>query len=495
MCAVQLVVASPAGGTVVKVQATGSRLTPPAEVTIPEGQQSVSFAIRVAPSDMDEQALITASIPGGVRTTSLPILGIRPTIVRFAGNVARAGNWIDAEIELNRPNVPEVARLSLTSSIPEIRLPRSITTRPGQTRVTFKVYIDPTAKAQTSEIAIQFGQTVLRAALPIEPGRAPILNLPGEMATRFDEPVSFTLSAIDPDGLPLVYAVEGLPSGANFDPASGAFSWAPGQDQQGKYEVVLTATNTAQAVTTGRVVINVDAGQPVATVLRNAATSMGPACSPGALASLEGRWLGSDRNGVSDPSGSATSLHGAAVKVNEEYVPVVFASWNRVTFVCPAAEPGRTLNVVVETEAGTSEALTGSSAAIAPGLFTMDGMGAAQGLAYLSGTSLLATSRDYRGLGQPAQPGDSITIHATGFSEGSLPIVTVGDLVARVESVQRVPGVAGIVEITVTAPPGVPEGDRVPILVTFPLSDAELASSSDRVRSNVVTIAIEPAKE
>jgi uncharacterized protein (TIGR03437 family) len=462
---------------------------------IPEGQQGISFAIRVTPSDMDEQPLITASIPGAVQTTSLPILGIRPTIVRFTGNVARAGNWIDAEIQLNRPNVPEVARLTLTSSAPEIRLPRSITTRPGQTRVAFKAYVDPAAKQQTAEITIQFGQTVLRSSLPIESGHAPILNLPREMATRFDEPVSFTVSASDPDGLPLVYAVEGLPSGANFDAESGAFSWTPVQNQQGKYEVVLTATNAAQAVTSGRVVINVDAGQPVATVLRNAATSIGPACSPGALASLEGRWLGSDRNGVSDPSGSATSLNGAAVKVNEEYVPVVFSSWNRVTFVCPAAEPGRTLNVVVETQAGTSETLTGSSAAIAPGLFTIDESGAAQGLAYLSGTSLLATSRDYRGLGQPAQPGDSITLQATGFGEGSVPIVTVGGLVARVDSVQRTPGAAGVVEITVTAPPGVPEGDRIPVLVTFPLSDAESASGSDGVRSNVVTIAIEPAKE
>jgi uncharacterized protein (TIGR03437 family) len=87
------------------------------------------------------------------------------------------------------------------------------------------------------------------------------------------------------------------------------------------------------------------------------------------------------------------SLNGAAVRVNQEYAPVVFASWNKVTFVCPAAEPGRTLSVVVETEAGASEPLTRSNAAIAPGLFMVDD-GAGQGLAYLSGTSVLATSRD-----------------------------------------------------------------------------------------------------
>ena len=360
--------------------------------------------------------------------------------------------------------------------------------------MTFKAYVESTAKQQTAEIAVQFGQTVVRAALPVEPGRAPILSLPGEMATRFDEAVSFTVSSIDPDGLPVVYATEDLPSGATFDPGSGAFSWTPGQSQQGQYDVVFTATNTAQAATTGHVVINVDSGKPVITLLRNAATSTGPACSPGSLASMEGRWLGSDRNGVSDPSGSAKSLNGIAVKINQEYAPVVSASWNKVTFVCPAAEPERILNVVVETEAGASEPLTGSSAAMAPGLFMVDD-GAGQGLAYLSGTSLLATSRDYRGLGQPAQPGDSITLQATGFGEGSSPIVTIGDLVARVESVERVPGVAGVVEITVTVPAGVAEDGQVPVVVTLPLSEGDSAGSSDRLRSNAVTIAIEPATD
>jgi hypothetical protein len=145
--------------------------------------------------------------------------------------------------------------------------------------VTFKAYVEPTAKQQTAEIAIQFGQTVVRAALPIEPGRAPVLSLPGEMATRFDEAVSFTVSSMDPDGLPVVYATEDLPSGAAFDPGSGAFAWTPGPHQHGKYDVVFTATNTAQAVATGYVVINVDAGRSVTTLLRNAATSTGPACS------------------------------------------------------------------------------------------------------------------------------------------------------------------------------------------------------------------------
>jgi uncharacterized protein (TIGR03437 family) len=491
-CAVQLSQAAPPGGAPVKLQTTGSRLTPPAEVLIPEGQLSVTFTIAVAPSDVDEQPMITASIPGAVRTTSLAILGIRPTTLLFASNTLRAGNWIDGEIQLNRTNVPEVARLSLTSSTADLRVPRSITTRPGQTRLTFKAYLEPSAKQQNAEVSVQFGQTVVTTPFTVEPTGAPLFNLPGDLATRFDEKVSFTVSAVDPESLPVVFSADNLPAGANFEPGSGAFSWTPGENQQGKYDLVFTATNTAQAVATGHVVITVDAGKPTALVVRNAATKTGPACSPGSLASVEGRWLGSDRAGTSDPSGSATALKDTAVKVNGESAAVVYASWDKVTFVCPAVEPGTLLNVIVEAETGMSNPVAGSSAAIAPGLFMVEDGGASQGWVYLSGTSLLAVSRDYRGLGQPAQPGDSITIRATGFGEASLPIVTIGDLVARVESVQRVPGAAGVVEITVTVPPGVAEGDRIPVIATFPLSEAE---GKGALRSNAVTIAIEPARD
>jgi hypothetical protein len=65
-------------------------------------------------------------------------------------------------------------------------------------------------------------------------------------------------------------------------------------------------------------------------------------------------------------------------------------------------------------------------------------------------------------------------------------------LVAQVCSVQRVPGMAGVVEITVIVPPGVPEGDHVPVVASFPLSETE---GGDVVRSNAVTIAIEPGRQ
>ena len=60
-------------------------------------------------------------------------------------------------------------------------------------------------------------------------------------------------------------------------------------------------------------------------------------------------------------------------------------------------------------------------------------------------TAVVATNRDYRALGQPAQPGDSTTLRATGIDPNGLPpIITVGGLLSVVEMISAVPGSAGV---------------------------------------------------
>jgi hypothetical protein len=49
--------------------------------------------------------------------------------------------------------------------------------------------------------------------------------------------LSFSLSASDPDGDFLVYTASNLPPGATFDSQTGRFSWTPGYDQAGIYNV------------------------------------------------------------------------------------------------------------------------------------------------------------------------------------------------------------------------------------------------------------------
>jgi len=495
-CTVQLSQAAPAGGMVVALQSNSSRLQPPAQVIVPQAQQSASFAVGVAASDQDAQAQITASAAGAVEVALVSITGIRPTTLRFSSSAASAGQWIDGEVDVNATNIPETAQLALASNTPDVHIPSSIVTRPGQTCAMFRAYIDPAAKQQSAEISVQFGTTTVKTELVVQGAQAPVLNVPGEVTVRAGEEASFSISAVDPDGLPLIYSARNLPAGAVFDVTSGRFSWTPSASQIGLYSVAFTATNSAQAAAVQQVKIAVGSGGPVITGLRSAARTTGPVCSPGALASVEGRWLAPDGPAASAPDGSLTELNGVGVNVNGLPVAVVYASIARIDFVCPALNAGIPLSVTVLNAAGRASAGGNWMEAMSPGLFSLDGTGTGQGIVYLTGTSLLATTRDFSGAGQPAQPGDSISIRVTGIGDPTqaAPIVTVGGLVATVNSVKPIPTAAGITEITVTVPVGIENGDSVPVVAAFPMAAAATGrfGQSRSIRSNTITIAIEP---
>jgi uncharacterized protein (TIGR03437 family) len=204
---------------------------------------------------------------------------------------------------------------------------------------------------------------------------------------------------------------------------------------------------------------------------------------------------------VSDRSGAVTNLAGTQVKVNGEYASVVYASATRVDFVCPGTDAGTALTISAENGAGVTDPQSTTMYQTAPGLYSVDGTGAGQGLIMLSGTSLLAASRDYLALGQPAQPGNSITIRATGIGalNGALPTVTIGDVNAQVQSVQAVSGVAGVYDITAEVPLSTQEGDAVPVVVILPADESLQRLGAQQAagargfgrQSNQTTIAVE----
>jgi uncharacterized protein (TIGR03437 family) len=405
---------------------------------------------------------------------------------------------------LNSTNVPEVARLVVSSANPDLKIPNVLVSRPGQAQLGFMLYANPHATERSSNVTVQFGGTVVNCAVFVTPGSAPILSVPENVNTVFGKQVSFTFAAVDPRGLTVVLSASGLPDGATFDPGTGTFSWTPTQAQQGDYSITLTATNSATASSVGHVEIAVDSGKPIITGVFNAASRMGPACSPGSVASLAGRWLASVSTPVSNPSGTLTELAGTRVRVNGEYVSVVYASPTRVDFVCPDTAPGTRLTIAAEDEAGIADPVSTTMYQTTPGLYSIDGTGSGQGLITLAGTSVLAASRDYRALGQPAEPGDSITIRTTGITalDGALPMVSIGDVYAHVQSVQAVPGMAGVYEITAEVPSGIQDGDAVPVAVLLPLDRLHLrrgpldAGNIRRfgVRSNQTTIAVERSR-
>jgi uncharacterized protein (TIGR03437 family) len=425
----------------------------------------------------------------GAESTSAIIPGIRPTSVTCSPGTIQAGDFSTCTVRLSALNIPEIAHLAVRSDSPNLKSPTSLTTRPGQTQLDFKVYSDPFAKQQTSAVTVQFGQTSVSDTVVVTRASAPILRLPAPQLTKAGKQVAFTVSAIDPDGLPLTLSVGALPAGAFFDPGTRSFSWTA---KEGTYHFQFTATNSRNVSSTGDLLMQVDSGEPVITDIRNAASQVSQhACSPGAVASLVGRWLAAGDQPVSDPSGASTQLAGARVKINGVDAPVLYASARRIDFQCPGVEPGAALEISTETEAGVANTVAATMQYSAPGVYSLDGSGRGQGLVTVADGSALAASRSYQTTGQPAEPGDSISLLATGI--GSLQSaaflqVRIADSYAVPDSVQAVPGMAGVYQVKVRVPGSAPAGDAIPVVLQTSGPDGAT------FQGNTITIAIEPAR-
>jgi uncharacterized protein (TIGR03437 family) len=210
-------------------------------------------------------------------------------------------------------------------------------------------------------------------------------------------------------------------------------------------------------------------------------------CSPGSLASLLGRWLAAGAQPTRNPTGNSTELAGAEVIVNGNRAPVAYASATRVDFLCPEALSGGELEISAQI-GGTVTNVVHANQQATLGLFSADGSGQGQAMVTLSGTSLLATPRSYLNNGQPAEPGDTISILATGAGLDAGPAlveVSIGGVSTTADRVQPMTGMAGVYRVDVTVPASVAPGDAVPIVI-------EVADSSgNAISSNTVTIAVE----
>ncbi|HAL55473.1 MAG TPA: hypothetical protein DCP63_03060 [Bacteroidetes bacterium] len=81
----------------------------------------------------------------------------------------------------------------------------------------------------------------------IRVNRKPTINQVTPKSVNEGQPLTFTVSATDPDGDLLTYSSSNLPSGATLGSSTGAFSWTPGFTQSGSYSVVFKATDPASS--------------------------------------------------------------------------------------------------------------------------------------------------------------------------------------------------------------------------------------------------------
>jgi uncharacterized protein (TIGR03437 family) len=395
-----------------------------------------------------------------------------------------AGEETNCQLQLDAAQSAGVNSLQVASSSSAVKVPPMVTTRPGQSILSFRASTDPAAAQQAVTVEARLGDAAVQENISILPAGEPLLRVPQVALAKIGAPARLTIHAAHAGEMPVQLAAAGLPEGSSFTPETGLFEWTPSQAQQGSHEVTFTAS-TAASSATGRTTIEVGSGEPVLVQTETAS------CSPSAVARLRGKWLSQADSAVADHSGGSTALGGARVKVNEQYVPVLYASPTELNILCPEIAPGSALQIAVETEAGATQPLDATMQEATPTLLTLDE--SAQALIAVSGTGRLAMVRNFRVAAQPAQPDDSISIWATGLGAAAMAgnaqvLLRVGEAAVAVDSMQPLAGFAGVYQLEARVPSAPPLGDSVPVQVEI------LRGDGQTIRSNTATIAIEPVQ-
>ncbi len=515
-CTVTLTQAAPKGGSSVTLSSNNTSFIVPPSVSVTAGATTSSFNAVTGSFKTGQTATLTASLNGSVATALLTLIGSSgaqsapaKSMSRPAGEgetdqstpsssspgnnvssmlcsprVLTAGGAVTCEllVTASAQSVP----VALSSSSEQVLIPAVVTTRPNQSSLTFQAQSNPVSKQQPVTIKATLGTTEVEDTILLMAPSGPVLRVPKSQTAKAGAPTSFKVKAVDPSDLPLQLEGAKTPSGASFDPLTGVFEWIPQASQAGKYRIAFTATNSARQSSSAQVELEVDSGL---TTLNTPA----PSCSPGAIATLTGKWLAAPGSQFSDPTGASFDLDGSSVTVNGKAVPVLYSSANRVDFLCPAAGTGPQLSVEVTSAFGSSQPVTVGVVEAVPTILSMDDSPQNQALISFSGTNDLVMERNFRVASHPAQPGDQIAILATGLgsaadSSSRTMLVKVSDVYAGIESVHPVPGSAGVYAIQV----------RVPAAMTFgavPVQLQMMTLDGHELKSNAVTAAFEAVRQ
>ena len=99
-------------------------------------------------------------------------------------------------------------------------------------------------------------QTIYLVVRALQPVPRSCQN-PGTQTVAEGQPLTIHLSATDPDGDPLTYAVSNAPPGSTFDPIQGVFTWTPNLFQMGTYPNVVFGAGDGNLTAFQTITINV----------------------------------------------------------------------------------------------------------------------------------------------------------------------------------------------------------------------------------------------
>jgi uncharacterized protein (TIGR03437 family) len=428
---------------------------------------------------------------------------VHPVSISCSPNQLTAGDVTKCEVFLNSDNFDAATTLLLTSSSQEFRVPASITVRPRQRTIRFQAQASPQAAQESVAITATLGNESVFQEIDIAPNFAPVISVPGPQVAISGSEIEFEVAVADPTSQVVSFSATGLPPGAVLD--GYKFHWKPTRSQIGKHAVTFTAGNSLGLSSTGQVEIAVAPDRPIVTGLVNSAShSPGQPCSPGGLAGILGTGFTRQSSAAAASFPLPTTLAGVRVRVNGEFVPLLYASGMQLNIQCPLLLPGTALTVTVESDLGVSEPVKTVMEHAAPGIFRLDRAGN-QGLVVVAASGELAmlTTPDVPNAA-PARPEDFISIFAAGLGPVDSPVsvgqpapsnppsvvlsdiqAAIGDVFGEVHFAGLAPGFVGLYQVNVKIPSFAPVGDEVPVSLLVRLADGKV------VESNKVTIAID----
>jgi uncharacterized protein (TIGR03437 family) len=370
--------------------------------------------------------------------------------------------------------------VALSSSSPAVRVPASVQTRAGQSTVEFQ--INAVTPSEGVVVSAGVGSEVVQTTLSVAPDGSNPLHVPAQQFAKPGTELRFQVSAADPAA---TLSAGALPVGAAFDPLTGEFRWNPAATQIGSHTIDFAAVDSQGAKSAAAVPVEVESGEPVVRRIVNAAShSPEAACSAGSLATIEGRWL-TDGSSAADASGHSSVLAGTKVWADGAAVPILAASATELSILCPDTVAGSEMQLVVETGHGAAAPLQTVVRSATPGIFSLDGTGAGQGLVLLAGANAVAMIRNPQVAGQPAIAGDQVVVYATGIERLKNLSVQIGDVQVTPTSIAAVANRPGLYQVAITVPAENREaGD-------FPLSLSGDAPDGASWHSNVVKVAVE----
>jgi uncharacterized protein (TIGR03437 family) len=328
--------------------------------------------------------------------------------------------------------------------------------------------VSSSAKAVTSANTLQ----------PIQPA--------GDFVASVGVPVALQASIVSSAGAPVTGATVQVAFTSGDAPViltdvgNGNYAgvWTP--LQSGAVSLLFTSANSPTDVVTGAVAAAISAPAFTGAGIVNAAPMISNVpLGVGSIATMFGLNLASG-TAKAESFPLPVTLGGASVTINGVAAPLFYASPLQINFFVPYELAGQTAaTILVSTATGVAEVTGVPITPASPGLFLTDAAGDAA-VVHQNGQPVSAAS--------PAAGGEIVEIFATGLGpvsnqpadnaaaptkplamDQTAPVVTIGGMSAKVLFAGLAPGFAGLNQIDVVVPAGLPSGPTTLTIAVGPL--------------------------